>query len=84
MRGQNHIQPYVGFGPLHQIVPDFSIFGELALVPQFYLFNSFITSSLHLFFGRPLVLTPPISNLFNQFYIFHSMEMSPPFYSQCF
>jgi hypothetical protein len=57
----------VDFGRFLQIIPGFSIFGELAPVLSFTFFTSFITSFPHLFFGRPLVLTPPISNLFNQF-----------------
>ena len=60
----------------------FQAFLSSASWPQFLgitFFNSFITSSLHLFFGRPLVLTPPISNLLKQFYIFHSVRRGRDF-----
>jgi hypothetical protein len=47
---------------------------------SFIFFKSFISSSLHLFFGHPLVPNP----VGFQSVIFYFVKMSPPFYSLCF
>ena len=31
------LQPYTGFCPLHQVIPGFSIFDDVAQISQFYL-----------------------------------------------
>jgi hypothetical protein len=52
------LQPYTGFCPLHQVIPGFSIFDDVAQISQFIFFKSFTTSPLRLFFGRTYVFTP--------------------------
>jgi hypothetical protein len=49
----------MGFGPLHQIIPGFTNFHELPPVSLSFS-TSFITSSLNLFSGCPLVLIPKV------------------------
>jgi hypothetical protein len=50
-------QPIRFFRSLHQVILGFSVCDVLAPVSQFH-FLSIVISSLQLFFGRPLVLTP--------------------------
>jgi hypothetical protein len=78
------LHPYMGFSLLHQMIPGISIFDHLAPFLSFSFSKSFITSSLHLFFDSPLVLTPIEfqSLILTSFVIFHIVKMSS-FYSSC-
>ena len=69
------LKPYMGFGLLHQ---SFQAFLSLTSWIQFLSFSFFI-SLLHLcnYYGVP------IGDLLNLYHIFHSVQMSPPFYSFC-
>ena len=77
----------MGFGLLYRFIPGFCIFNELDPVSRFWLLE------IICYFISPSVLWSsfgsysygvPISDLLTQFYIFHSVKMSPPFYSLCF
>jgi hypothetical protein len=58
----NHLlltfQPYLGFVFCTRLSQDFVSLMRWLQFHSFRFFKSYITASLHLFFGRPLVLTP--------------------------
>ena len=76
------LQPYICFGLLHQIIPDFYYFDNLLQVLSF---SSFKTSPSFLWpsFG-PYSCSVQICNLLNYFYVFQSFKTFPTFYFLCF
>ena len=77
----------MGFGLLYQFIPDFLIFNELDPVSRFWLLEIiyyFISPSILWSTFGSYSYGVPISDLLTQFYTFHSVKMSPPFYALCF